>query len=225
MLARLRFLQLKWGTSLMGNGSDMQVVGVLLAAGSGRRFAASGGGNKLLATVPGAEQVAVAVASARAMLAALPRVVAVVPDDDGQLGQALQRAGCDVTVCANAALGMGASLVHALTYALGQTGQAGRMPIPQGWVIALADMPYVHHATIASLRAAIVAGAGIAVPVYQGRRGNPVGFGSEHLDQLLALNGDQGARAIVKAHPVTEVEVDDPGIFRDIDTVEDLARD
>jgi molybdenum cofactor cytidylyltransferase len=39
---------------------------------------------------------------------------------------------------------------------------------------------------------------------------------------LLALQGDQGARGIIKANPVVEVEVDDPGIFRDIDTSADL---
>jgi molybdenum cofactor cytidylyltransferase len=49
-----------------------------------------------------------------------------------------------------------------------------------------------------------------------------VGFGARHLPSLLALQGDQGARGIIKSNPVTEVEVADPGIFRDIDTDADL---
>jgi molybdenum cofactor cytidylyltransferase len=39
---------------------------------------------------------------------------------------------------------------------------------------------------------------------------------------LLALQGDQGARAILKSHAVSEVVVDDAGVVRDIDTPGDL---
>lgn len=195
----------------------MNVVGILLAAGRGRRFDPSGASNKLLAPLAGAEPVALA--SARAMLAALPTVIAVVPSADGALAAALRAAGCTVTECPDADSGMGASLVHALRHSL-------RRPLPaaQGWIVALADMPYVASATIAALRAAIEGGADIAAPVHGSRRGNPIGFGGAHLEQLLQLHGDQGARAIVKAHPVTEVEVDDPGIFQDIDVPSDLVR-
>ena len=48
------------------------------------------------------------------------------------------------------------------------------------------------------------------------------GIGRVHLDALLALRGEQGARALLQAFPVTEVMVDDPGILRDIDTPADL---
>jgi molybdenum cofactor cytidylyltransferase len=191
----------------------MNVVGILLAAGRGRRFDPSGARNKLLA--PLASDEPVALASARAMLAVLPRVIAVVPVDDGGVAAALRAAGCEVTHCADADHGMASSLVHALRHSL---------PDAQGWIIALADMPCVAGATIAALRAAIEGGAAIAVPVHGDRRGNPVAFGSAHLDLLLALQGEHGARAIVKAHPVTEVQVDDPGIFQDIDMPSDLDR-
>ncbi|HWJ95502.1 MAG TPA: NTP transferase domain-containing protein, partial [Telluria sp.] len=89
-------------------------------------------------------------------------------------------------------------------------------------VVALGDMPFVAPATISALADALSGGAGIAAPVADARRGNPVGFGPQHLDALLALEGDQGARGIVKGHPVTEVAVDDPGIHRDVDTPDDL---
>jgi molybdenum cofactor cytidylyltransferase len=90
------------------------------------------------------------------------------------------------------------------------------------WLVALGDMPFVEPQTIRALCDSLAAGAAIATPLMQGRRGNPVGFGSLHLPALLALQGDQGARGIIKSNPVTEVEVDDPGIFRDIDTDADL---
>jgi molybdenum cofactor cytidylyltransferase len=189
----------------------MTPVGILLAAGRGRRFDPAGTRNKLLQQLPGGELVVTA--SARNLLAALPRVVAVVPPDDGGVGDTLRALGCEVTVCPDADTGMAASLVHAIRHSL---------PQAQGWLVALGDMPYVEPATIRALRDALAAGAGIAAPVLQGRRGNPVAFGAVHLQALLALQGDQGARGILKAHPVTEVVVDDPGIFRDIDTGADL---
>jgi molybdenum cofactor cytidylyltransferase len=68
----------------------------------------------------------------------------------------------------------------------------------------------------------VAGGAVIAAPVNRGRRGNPVAFGAACLPQLLALGGDEGARGILTRHPVTEVDVDDPGIFQDIDRPADL---
>jgi molybdenum cofactor cytidylyltransferase len=189
----------------------MAPVGILLAAGRGRRFDPTGSRNKLLQQLPGGELVVAA--SARKLLAVLPKVIAVVPPNDGGVGAALRALGCDVTVCADADTGMAASLVHAIRYSL---------PQARGWLVALGDMPFVDTGTVRALSDAIGAGAGIAAPVLQGRRGNPAGFGAQHLAALLALQGDQGARAILKSNPVTEVAVDDPGIFRDIDTGADL---
>ena len=67
-------------------------------------------------------------------------------------------------------------------------------------------------------------GADIAVPIYQGRRGNPVGFSRKYLPQLLALHGDQGARSLLQIFPVVEVAVDDPAIHQDIDIVADIRQ-
>lgn len=190
----------------------MNVVGILLAAGQGRRFDPSGVNNKLLEYV--ADDEPVAVASARAMLAVLPTVIAVVPSIDGGVARALRNIGCHVTVCHDAGRGMAASLVHGLRHSL---------PQAQAWIIALADMPYVEPATIAALRHAVEQGAAIAAPVHAARRGNPVAFGVTHLPALLALKGDQGARALLYTHFVTEVTVHDAGIHRDIDTIADLG--
>ncbi|RJG28009.1 nucleotidyltransferase family protein [Massilia cavernae] len=189
----------------------MALVGILLAAGRGRRFDPSGARNKLLQTLPGGATVVAA--SARALLAALPKVIAVVGPADSVVAAQLKALGCEVTVCQEADTGMGASLAHAISHSL---------PAADAWLIALGDMPYVRPSTYAALAAALNAGAGIAAPVMAGRRGNPVGFGAAHLSALLALTGDEGARRIVKSAPVTEVEVADAGIFRDVDTPADL---
>jgi molybdenum cofactor cytidylyltransferase len=187
-------------------------VGILLAAGRGRRFDPQGRRNKLLQVLPGGEPVVVA--GARKLLSVLPTVIAVVPPDDGGVGALLSAIGCEVTVCQEADTGMGASLVHAIRASLPKQ--------PEAWLVALGDMPHVAPATVKALADALAGGAPIAVPVMDGRRGNPVGFGRAHLEALLALQGDQGARRLLRSFPVTAVPVADPGIFRDIDTPADL---
>ena len=224
----------------------MSAVGILLAAGRGRRFDPSGVQDKLLQTLPGGAGDSagvsvsagigasagagpgagagvanactgagdlVVVASARILLSVLPRVVAVVRPGDSRVGAALAALGCDVTVCPDADLGMAASLVHAIRY----TRDAAV------WMVALGDMPHVQAGTVRALLAAIAAGADIAAPTYLGRRGNPVAFSRTHLHLLLALQGDQGARSILKTHPVAELAVADLVVVPDIDTRADLV--
>ncbi|HEX8611733.1 MAG TPA: nucleotidyltransferase family protein [Telluria sp.] len=191
----------------------MTPVGILLAAGRGRRFDPTGAASKLLQPLPGGELIVAA--SARVLLSCVDSVIAVVPPNDGGVGECLRALGCIVTVCADADSGMAASLVHAIRHA---------PPDAPSWLIALGDMPYVSAGTMLALRAALEQGAPIVVPVHGGRRGNPVGFGRVHREALLALQGDQGARAILKAHPVSVVSVDDPGVVSDIDTVADLLK-
>lgn len=192
----------------------MVLIAILLAAGRGRRFDPDGARNKLLQRLPGGELVVAA--SARKLLAVFPRVVAVVPPEDGGVLVALRELGCEVTVCPDADGGMGLSLAHAVRHSL-HDGAPG-----QGWLVALGDMPFVDQSTLRALADAIGEGAGIAAPLFDGQRGNPVAFGALHRDALLALDGDQGARRLLKSAPVTTIALDDPGILRDIDSPSDL---
>ena len=190
----------------------MTPVGILLAAGRGTRFDPTGASDKLLA--PYGTGGTVVGASARHLLAAIPHVIAVVAPGAVAVALELEAAGCIVTECPSASEGMGASLVHAVHASL---------PAPLGWVIALGDMPDVLPSTIEALCDAIADGAQIAAPSMHGRRGNPVAFGPGQRDALLALGGDEGARSLLRAQPVTLVEVADAGIFRDIDAPGDLG--
>jgi molybdenum cofactor cytidylyltransferase len=190
------------------------VLGILLAAGRGRRFDPLGQRNKLLQVLPGPGGEQVVVASARKLLAVLDTVIAVVPTNDGGVGALLSSLGCEVTVCPDADTGMAASLAHAIRHSLPRS--------PDAWLVALGDMPHVAPSTLSALADALAGGATIAAPVMDGRRGNPVGFGRVHLEALLALNGDQGARGLLQTCAVTEIPVADPGIFHDIDTPADL---
>ncbi|MFA7438723.1 NTP transferase domain-containing protein [Castellaniella sp.] len=186
------------------------MIGILLAAGQGLRFDPDRRLNKLLQTLP--DGPLVAEASARTLCAALPRVLAVVRDVRGPLADCLRNVGCELVPCRQAGQGMGASLVCGV--------QASRDAA--GWLVALADMPFVQVDTLRALAQAITRGAGVAAPYCQGRRGNPVAFAAGHRDRLLQLGGDEGARALLRHWPVEQVVVPDPGIFRDIDTPGDL---
>lgn len=195
---------------------NASTVGILMAAGRGRRFDPEGLRNKLFQPLPEAGGEPLVAASARKLLAVLPRVVAVVPPEDGGVGALLAALGCEVTVCPDADSGMAASLTHAIRRSLDLFS-----PV-DAWLVALGDMPHLAPDTLHALAARLAQGAGIVAPVMDGRRGNPVGFGRIHLDALLALRGEEGARRLLQAWPVIEVAVDDPGIFRDIDTPADL---
>jgi len=188
------------------------IVGILLAAGRGSRFDPAGARNKLLQALPDGEPVAAA--SARALLAAVPRVVAVVRPEDLATASLLREMGCEVVACEDAGSGIAASLVCGVHHAHEAAG----------WLIALADMPFVQSATMTALAQQVAQGgaASIAAPMYEGQRGNPVAFGRAHLPALLALQGDQGARSILKNNPVNELAVDDPGVLQEIDTPSDI---
>ena len=186
------------------------ISGILLAAGAGQRF----GGGKLLH--PLADGTPLGVAAARHLLAVLPDTIAVVRPGDDALAAALTAAGCEVTACADAVKGMGHSLAHAV---------AARSAAA-GWVIALADMPALQTTTIAAVAKAITDGAALAAPVYQGRRGHPVGISSRFREALLKLEGDAGAREIIGAQraDMVLIDCDDAGVLLDIDRREDLPR-
>lgn len=187
-------------------------TGLLLAAGRGTRFDPLGQQNKLLA--PLADGTPVARAAAHTMLTVLPRVIAVVRPGAETLAHLLNETGCEVVFAIDAERGMGASLaagVHASADA-------------DGWVVALADMPWILPATVEAVARKLGEGAPIVTPVYEGRRGHPVGFGAVHGGALAALDGDTGARALLASPGLTTIAVDDPGVLADIDTPEDLRR-
>jgi len=184
------------------------IVGILLAAGAATRF----GADKLRALLP--DGTPVALASARALLAGTDRALAVLRPEQPELGELLAAQGMQLVVCRDAVTGMGASLACGVKAAHDAAG----------WVIALADMPFLHGATVVAVAQAVRTGAAIAAPVWNGRRGHPVGFDRQWYPALAALRGDTGARELLAAHAdrITWVQCDDPGITRDIDLLFDL---
>ncbi|MBU1363335.1 MAG: nucleotidyltransferase family protein [Gammaproteobacteria bacterium] len=180
-----------------------QIVGILLAAGSSRRF----GADKRLH--PLADGTPMALASARHLAAVCARSIVVIRPDDTVLASLLEAEGLETVVCAEAEQGMG----HSLASGVAATADA------VGWIVALADMPYIEPASYHAVLHAMQDGAALARPIHDGCPGHPVAFGAAYRAELLALTGDQGGKAILEADPAALVlcPVDDPGVLKDVD--------
>ena len=94
-------------------------------------------------------------------------------------------------------------------------------PESSGWLVLPGDLPLMTPATLLAVAGQLAAHP-VVVPVFEGRRGHPVGFAAACGDALAALQGDKGAAAVVRAHGAWELAVTDVGSVTDIDTVDDL---
>jgi molybdenum cofactor cytidylyltransferase len=122
------------------------------------------------------------------------------------------------------------SLVFNPDYAQGmitsfQTGIRALPPDSAGAILFLVDHPLVETATINVLLENFEPNR-IIIPVFNGRRGHPVLFSGEILQEILALPPSQGANIVVRRDPsrISEVAVEAPGILVDIDTPEDFEK-
>jgi len=106
--------------------------------------------------------------------------------------------------------------------------QAGIRALPwdaAGAFLFLVDHPVVDVETLERLIERLAPGR-IIVPTYDGRRGHPVLFAPDILDEILALPAAEGANTVVRRNPdrVVEVPVKAPGILVDIDTPEQFEK-
>lgn len=184
--------------------------GILLAAGFGRRFDPDGRVSKLLAPLPDGRSVATH--AAEALCAALPGSLAVIRPGQPALAAQLRDAGCRIVESAAAEGGMG----HALAAAVRASADA------DGWLVALADMPWLDPRIIRAVAAALQTPEDIAAAAFAGRRGHPVAFGAAHRAALCALSGDQGARELLRGATVRQVDSADDAVLRDVDHPRDL---
>jgi molybdenum cofactor cytidylyltransferase len=189
------------------------MIGILLAAGFSRRFGAD---DKLMQRLPDGR--IMAVAAAQPMVDALPCCIAVVRAENPSLADALKALGMHVVYCRHSAKVMADSLVTGVQHA------GGLQSDNKGFVIALADMPYISAQTIGAVANEVMLGADIVQPTYYGQRGHPVGFSIKYQEDLLRLKGDEGARSIIQQHKeqLKLLSCDDAGILADIDTPDDL---
>lgn len=168
-------------------------VVIILAAGKGERFLASGAAShKLDALLEGVPVLTHVISAVKA--SGLPWHL--VRPDGGTSG-------------------MGESIALGVN----QTADA------PGWLILPGDLPRVQSTTLQRVATALT-GKSLVVPYFRQRNGHPVAFSRHYFSALVVLEGDKGARNIVRQArqrgEVTQLPLDDPGIVQDVDTLDDL---
>jgi molybdenum cofactor cytidylyltransferase len=185
-----------------------RVALVVLAAGSGSRF--EGAPHKLAQPLG---RTSVLGATLRNAVASQLAVVVVTSASLAPIARRSVASRDVVVLPDDSPFGMGHSIA---------AGVAARSDA-DGWLVLPGDMPLVLPATLQAV-ARPLAEHPVCYAQYRGRRGHPVGFAAELYSELIALAGDEGARRLVARYPALAVDVDDPGVLVDIDTVDDLAR-
>jgi molybdenum cofactor cytidylyltransferase len=191
------------------------IAGLLLAAGRSRRFGA--GGDKLLALLRGRPVIQW---SAESIAGAVDVLYVVTPPGAHELVRALE----DVEIVLVEHVGRDGGLGTSIG-----AGIAALDDEVDAVLVALADQPLVDRALVSTLCEAWRAREGTVravAPVYRDGRGHPVVFSRSCFDELSALHGDSGARALLDAMAASAelllvaVDADAP---RDVDTPEMLA--
>jgi len=190
-----------------------RIAAVVLAAGTSSRM---GDANKLLLEVDG-----------RAMVR---RVLDALPTD--AVDEVVVVTGHDAPGVAAAVAGRDLRLVHNPDYEMGMGGSLARGVAAlgddiDGVLVMLGDMPHLDAGLVRLVIAAFdpATGGEICLPVWQGRRGNPVLFGHRFFAELRALKGDIGGKALLSAFDsrVIEVAAGQGGVVEDVDTPEQFA--
>ena len=189
------------------------VSAIVLAAGRSTRM---GTVNKLLAPLDGRVMV-------RAVVDAL---------EGSSVRPVVVVTGHEADRVEEALAGAGVRIVHNAEYREGLSGsmRAGLAALPnsaQAAVICLGDMPLVASKHVDKLVAAFdpAEGREICVPVFEGKRGNPVLFARRFFEEMAAVRGDVGARHLIGEYEeyVCEVAMDDRAVLVDVDSPQALV--
>ncbi|KPW66632.1 Uncharacterized protein ALO81_04456 [Pseudomonas cannabina] len=191
------------------DSQNPEVFALVLAAGRSRRF----DGDKRQAPLPGGHTLLTA-SLENASKAFVHVAVILRADDDAE---ALNiPAEVKIIRSEHADLGMGHSLASGVAAVMNSSADAV--------AVLLADMPWIQPQTLRDL-AVLADPLRIALPMHEGQRGHPVIIGRRFWPQLLTLEGDQGAKALIVNNPerCDVLRCDDPGVLRDADTRSALA--
>lgn len=190
-------------------GAALRAAAIVLAAGRSQRMQS---GNKLLAPVEGKPMVRHVVETALASAAG--EVLVVLGHEADAVGAVLSDLKIRTVGNSEYAAGMASSL---------EAGLMAADAAAEAVIFLLGDMPYLRAETLDALIEGLARSpqADAAVPVHEGRRGNPVAWRRRRFGELMALTGDRGAKPVLERlddDQVVEVVVDDPGVLIDIDT-------
>jgi CTP:molybdopterin cytidylyltransferase MocA len=184
----------------------VRVVGIVLAAGEGRRM----GGPKALLRLRDTSFLAHACS-----LLDRPGVAAVVAVIGAEADRVRAEAGLPSEVDVVDNPGWREGMLSSVWRGLDAAEALGAEAV----LLHPVDHPLVTSETVDRVVAALERGAFAAVPSRDGRRGHPGGFGREAFPALRAAPPDRGARAVLAAHAPGVVHVDgDPGCLLSLDT-------
>ncbi len=190
------------------------ICAIILAAGESKRY---GPENKLLVELDG---VAVLERVVRCMVhSGVSKIRVVTGADHEAVVSLLSNYEIDCVNNPNWKSGMGTSLAK---------GVQGIDPGDfSGIMVCLGDLPYLELGSVKGVltRFCELNGTRIAIPVHEGRRGHPVVFPIRYRDSLATLEGDEGARSIIRqtSEYIELVTVDSGGVVRDFDLPDDLV--
>jgi molybdenum cofactor cytidylyltransferase len=186
---------------------------LILAAGAGRRFGANERGGKLLADLRGVP--VVRRVAERVLGAGFAEMVVVTGAGGASLRSGLEGLSCRFVDASDWAEGMAASL---------RAGIAALAADAPGACVFLGDMPLVPVGLCADLIAAAETAGYAARPRHAGKPGHPVAFTRAALADLMMLEGDKGATALLAGRgDVAYLDTADSGVLFDIDTPADLC--
>lgn len=188
--------------------------GILLAAGFGRRFQSKTESqpDKLLTSLPNDDK-PILWHSANALITALPNSIAVVQPHQTARIKILQALGFSIIESKRAEHGMGSAIADAISASENANG----------WIIALADMPWVTADLIHKISVHLINSTSIVAPRFNDKRGQPVAFGAAWREQLRHLEGDVGARELLKTASINWIDWHEDSIHRDVDTINDVT--
>ena len=194
----------------------MRTAGLILAAGESSRF----GELKQLASVAGEPLLARVVRAA--LSSALDKTVLVLGFCAEiifqQLGSTLDDPALSVVTNTAYKKGMATSI------------RVGLAQIDQSFdsaMIILGDFPLLNPQIINQvLEAYRTSGKGICLPVRDDRWGHPICISRRFFDSLMRVEGDTGAREIIKSNwsEVYPFRIPENGCFFDVDTQQDMER-
>ncbi len=193
------------------------VGAIILAAGESRRM----GEPKQLLRICG--EALARISARKALKVGFERVAMILGHRAWEVIESIKDLeGLELVINERYAEGMSTSLIAGVRFLRGL----------RAYMVMLVDQPFVRIDTIRRIVEEYLRRSGsdreplMIIPRYMGRRGNPVLLSSALEKDILGLSGDVGARVLIDIYGdrVLYIDVDDPGVAIDLDSLEDLKK-